>query len=67
MCNKLSLCFITGEDAFVHELVDIIIAARMAKKYEKNGNFPICGDAERNKVFDNSLCYGLCAISFKAC
>ncbi|XP_022879538.1 probable inactive DNA (cytosine-5)-methyltransferase DRM3 isoform X1 [Olea europaea var. sylvestris] len=48
-----------GEDAFVHELVDIIIAARMAKKYEKNGNFPICGDAERNKECRNEILPGI--------
>ncbi|KAL2504656.1 S-adenosyl-L-methionine-dependent methyltransferase superfamily protein [Abeliophyllum distichum] len=48
-----------GEDASIHELVDIIIAARMAKKYEKNADYPICADAERSEECSNEILFGI--------
>ncbi|XP_022895326.1 probable inactive DNA (cytosine-5)-methyltransferase DRM3 [Olea europaea var. sylvestris] len=48
-----------GEDASIHELVDIIIAARMAKKYEKKADYPICVDAEKNKECSNEILFGI--------
>ena len=45
----LILCFMSGNDAPVHELVDFIVAAQIAEKIEKETEDTVC-EMVKNEV-----------------
>ncbi|KAL3812230.1 hypothetical protein ACJIZ3_013498 [Penstemon smallii] len=48
-----------GEDASIGQLMDVIFAARMTKKYEKDAEHQISGDEENKKDCNNEALFGI--------
>lgn len=51
----ISLCYVSGENAPITELVDFITAAQIAEELEKDTDDTTHGDEVRNEVVYNSF------------
>lgn len=51
----ISLCFVSGEDAPINELVDFITATQIAQELDEDMNDKTHDDEVRNKVVNDSF------------